>query len=235
MPHFVRHPFSFVMIQDMKKILPVFFLLAVVTPAFAYNPLVIDPTQPYKVIPIKDDPYIEHQFLGTLEDYPEMFELKTDVSMTLKAAVRQKSSSKAVLFGLIVVRQNDTDGGVTEIVRQNQPLAEWQRVADSVLGMDFLQAQTLEKDIVPGIYRIEVSTPDNKGDYMLTIGDEPVRSGYFSTLGQIYTAQKSFGYTPFHMLFSSYVYYPLGILGVLYGIYRTWRYRRESLHARLTT
>ena len=234
MPGFVRRIGSFVMILAMKKILLSVFLLTFALPVFAYNPLVVDPPQPYEIIPIEDDPYVEHQFLGTLTDYPEMFELKTDVSITLKATVRQKSSGRSVPFGLIVVRQNDTDGGVTEVVRQNQPLTEWEKITDSALGMTFLKTKTLEKDIVPGTYRIEVSTPDNKGDYMLTIGDEPVRVGYFTTVGQIYTIQNNFGYTPFHMLFSSYVYYPLGILGVLYGIYRTWRYRKELLHARFT-
>lgn len=218
----------------MKKILLAALSLTLALPALAYNPLIIDPPQPYAVIPIEGDPYVEHQFLGTLADYPEMFELKTDVAITLKAAVRQTLSSNAVPFGLIIVRQNDADGGVTEIVRQNQPLAEWTKRSDSVLGISFLESNTLEKDILPGTYRIEVSTPDNKGDYMLTIGDEPVRSGYFATIGQIYSVQHHFGYTFLHMLLASYVYYPLGILIVLYGIYWTWRYRKESLYVRHT-
>ena len=214
----------------MKKALPFFVFLLTASTALAYNPLVIQPPQPYDILPIEGDPYVEHQFLGTLEDYPEMFELTTDVSIDLKIKVRQKNSSDAVPFGLIMVRKNEKDGGVSEVARLNQPISEWKKISDAVLGMSFLESDSIEKNVSPGTYRIEVSTPDNKGAYMLMVGEEPQYSGFFKTIGQIYSTQKSFGYTPFHMLLSSYIFYPLGILLVLYGIYRTWRYRKEIIH-----
>jgi hypothetical protein len=65
---------------------------------------------------------------------------------------------------------------------------------------------------------------------MLIVGDEPEPSGFFAGFAHIYQVQRHFGYTPFHMLFSSFVYYTLGILLVLYGIYRTWQYRKELRH-----
>jgi hypothetical protein len=206
----------------------IFFLLAL--PALAYNPITAEPKIAYEVIPVEGDPYVQREYLGDLEDYPDMYELTTDVAITLKARVRQRDSKKAVPFGLIMVRQNDGDGGVTEVVRMNEPVAEWDKVKESSLGMKFLEGGLIEKDIEPGTYRIEVSTPENKGDYMLIIGDEPQSSGFFKAIAQIYKTQRHFGYTPFHMLFSSYVYYTLGILGVLYGIYRTWQYRKELRH-----
>lgn len=157
-----------------------------------------------------------------------MYELTTDVSMTLKVQLRQRDSNDAVSFGLIMVRQNEDDGGVTEIVRLNKPVSEWNRVKESLLGITFLEGGLIEKEIAPGTYRIEVSTPDNKGDYMLVVGDEPHPSGFFEALGQIYMTQRHFGYTPFHMLWSSYVYYPIGILIVLYGMFCTWQLRRGT-------
>lgn len=193
--------------------------------ALAYNPVVAEPSQAYEIIPVEGDPYIQREYLGNLNDFPDMYELTSDVAFTLQVKVRQRASGE-VPFGLIVVRQNEDDGGVTEVVRQSQPLEEWTEAKDSTLGMKFLEGTTLSREVEPGTYRIEVSSPDNKGDYMLVIGDEEVRTGFFGTLADVYTVQRHFGYTPFHMLFSNYIYYLLGIMLVSYGIYRTWQYKK---------
>lgn len=223
----MRHGATFaIVIQSMQKSFVVFLFLIIAFPAVAYNPIKAEPQEAYEVIAIEGDPYIEREYLGDLEDFPDMYELTTDVSITLKIQLRQRDSKKAVPFGLILVRQNDADGGVTEVIRMNEPVSDWNTIKEPSLGMKFLEGGLIEKEIAPGTYRIEVSTPDNKGDYMLIVGDEPESSGFFKALAQIYTTQRHFGYTPFHMFFSSHVYYPIGILIVLYGIYCTWQYRR---------
>ena len=208
----------------MRNIFVLLIFFASASLVSAYNPIVAEPPQAYEVIAIEGDPYVQREYLGTLSDFPDMYELTSDVAFTLQVKVRQRASSEAP-FGLIVVRQNEDDGGVTEVVRLNQPLEEWTKVSDSTLGMKFLEGTALTRDLQPGTYRIEVSSPDNKGDYMLVVGDELVRTGFFSTLADVYTIQRHFGYTPLHMLFSNYLYYLLGIILVSYGIYRTWQYK----------
>ncbi len=214
----------------MKAIFFFVFFLATASIAFAYNPIAAEPIEAYDVIKIDGDPYIERSYLGDLEDFPDMYELTTDVAIKLRVELKQLSTKKAVPFGLIMVRQNNDDGGVTEIIRQNQPLSEWKEGRNAMLGLTFLGNEVIEKDIVPGTYRIEISTPDNKGPYMLTVGEEPVPSGYLKALRQIAKTQYHFGATPFRLLASSYVYYSLGIIIVLFGIYRTWNYRRQASH-----
>lgn len=194
--------------------------------ALAYNPIIAEPSQVYEIIPIEGDPYVQREYLGNLSDFPDMYELTSEVAFTLQLKVRQRVSGD-VPFGLIIVKQNEDDGGVTEVVRLNEPLPEWQTVKENALGMKFLEGTTLLRDVQPGTYRIEVSSPDNKGDYMLVVGDESVRTGFLGTLADVYKVQRHFGYTPFHMLFSSYVYYLLGIFLVTYGIYRTWQYKNN--------
>ena len=215
----------------MKKIIPVFLLLVLAVPAQAYNPITAEPAEAYEVIPIEGDPYVQREYLGDLADFPDMYELTSDVSFTLKIRVRQRTGDEAVPFGLMLVRQNEDDGGVSEVARINQPVSEWTKVSEPMLGMSFLEGSLIEKEVSPGTYRVEVSTPDNKGDYMLILGDEPVRSGFFTSFAHIYKTQRHFGYTPLHFLFSSYVYYPLGIMLVLYGMYWTWRHRHTFRHA----
>lgn len=215
----------------MNKLILIFLFLSLVSVTQAYNPIKAEPQEAYDVIPVEGDPYVQREYLGNLADFPDMYELTTDVAITLKVSLRQRASAETVLFGVIIVRQNDADGGVSEVVRLNQPVAEWTKVSESMLGMSFLEGSLIQQEIKPGTYRIEVSTPNNLGDYMLVVGDEPERSGFFGSLGHIYKTQRHFGYTPFHMLFSSYVYYPLGIILVCYGIYRTWQYRYKIRHA----
>jgi hypothetical protein len=211
----------------MKFLFPIICFFAVVAPLHAFNPITVEPDQPYEVNMIEGDPYITREYLGSLEDYPEMYELTTDVAIDIAVKVRQRDSNKAVPYGLIIVRQNDDNGGVTEIGRLNQPLEEWKEVSHRPFGMGFLESQTFTINIKPGTYRIEVSTPDNRGSYMLVVGDEPAPAGFFGTIADAYVVQRHFGYWPFHIFFSSYIYYSLGSLLIMYGMYRTYRYKTK--------
>jgi hypothetical protein len=215
----------------MQTIFSALLFITLISSAQAYDPIKAEPPEAYDVIQVEGDPYVQREYLGDLYDYPDMYELTSDVAFTLKVRVRQHAGKQSVPFGLIVVRQNDDNGGVTEVARLNQPVAEWVEVGESMLGMSFLEGSLIEKEITPGTYRIEVSTPDNLGAYMFIVGDEPVRNGFFASLVDVYQTQRHFGYTPLHLLFSSLVYYPLGILLVIYGIYRTWQYRHKLRHA----
>lgn len=195
--------------------------------ALAYNPLPVEPAEPYAIIPVEGDPYVEHHYLGTLTGYPEMYELTTDVALTLKVSLFQRSGRHAVPFGMIVVQQNSDDGGVTEIARSNQPLDTWKKDYRPTLGMTLLQTDTIEQELTPGTYRIEVSTPDNTGEYMLQIGDEAVSRGFFRKLADVRAIQKNFDYTILHVLFSSYLYLPLALCAAVYGYYGVRKYKRE--------
>jgi hypothetical protein len=221
----------------MKKSLLALTFLLVASPALAYNPISVQPKEQYEIFKIEDDPYVEHDFLGKLSDYPEMFEIKTDVSMTFTAAVFQRSTGTPVPFGLMFVRQNDADGGVTEVARANMPISEWQKVYEGGLGLSLLQGTTIRKEITPGTYRIEVSTPDNKGDYMLVVGEEPAQRSYFKTLSDVAKVQHHFGYTPFHLILSTYYLYPLGILGIVFTVayyFKRRQYQKNKQYVRFS-
>jgi hypothetical protein len=103
--------------------------------------------------------------------------------------------------------------------------ANWNTVRDPKLGMTLLTSPLLSEEVEPGSYRIEVSSPDNVGQYLLTVGQEATEPGYFAQLAGIRTTQAYFGLGIFSMLKSSYVYYPIGILLLVFAIYKTWSYR----------
>jgi hypothetical protein len=204
------------------------FLFAPVL-AWAYNPTVNTTTIPYEVVTIDNQIESMAEYLGELKGDPQMYEFTIGAEANLKLRVIQLETNTPIPFSLIAVRQNNQNAGVVEVGRLRAKDTTWEKVKDNVLGLTFLKSGIFETKIGPGVYRVEVSTPDNFGSYMLTIGDGPISPGYFNTLGDIRTIQKFFGKSIFAMLRSSYVYYPIGILILCGLIYMTWRKRNLIL------
>lgn len=194
----------------MKKYLLVIGSLPLI--GFAYNPSLQEPAAPYEPIVIEGDIFIERNLLGDLDGSPDLFEFTSDVAFSITAQLKQKNSDEPVLFGLLLVRQNDTDGGVTEVARQNVKPETWFVESYPSLGMTFREGPVLERDLTPGTYRIEVSTPDNYGTYMLVLGDETVRSGPISKFIDVFITQFHFGVFFLAAFISPYVTIPIVIL-----------------------
>ena len=205
-------------------------LLLVPVPSLAFIAIETDQSQPYEIVPVEAPLGEARYFLGELEGFPIMYEVTAADPFTFTATVRQPAGQTQQPFSLIVIRQNDRGGGVREIARMNQLPEDWSTVRDGEIGLSFTQSEAISKPVEPGIYRIEVSTPQNAGKYLLQIGSEPADTGYFAQLGAARTTQAFFGYGIFSMLGSSLVFYPLGILLLLFGIYKTWQYRHVFKH-----
>jgi len=201
-------------------------LLIVALPgvATAFVAIETDISQPYEIFPVEAAIPLEVSFLGTLDNYPVMYEVRSDEPFTFTAQVAQPTNRSAESLSLLLIRRNDRGGGVTEIARQAYVADDWQIRRDSLLGMSMNESPVMEIDVEPGTYRLEVSTPTNLAQYMLTVGDEVQETGYFEQLGSVRQTQSYFGYGFFSMLRSSLVYYPIGILLLLGALYQTWRF-----------
>jgi hypothetical protein len=190
----------------------------------AYNPILVEPPERDGVILIDEDPYIEKNYLGDLEGAPDLYELTTDVSLTLRLQLKQKSTSQPIPFSMLIVRQNDLDGGVLEVTRRNLGSSDWQKYGDIWLGMSLLESPILEQEIAPGTYKIEVSTPDNIGAYMMVVGDEPVNSGLWTRLKAVFVTQSHFSVPIFFAIRSPYVLVlTIFIAWLLYWLRREWK------------
>ncbi|MEK7638692.1 MAG: hypothetical protein AAB388_00880 [Patescibacteria group bacterium] len=213
----------------MKKTLLLLIFFA--APTLAYNPTTIDPSEPYEPVEVfNGEPSVAREYLGQLDDFPEMMELSSAEPFTLTVEIRQRDQGEPYEFALIAVRVNEDGTGVTEIARLKQPIEEWRQVSDSVMGMKFLVSEPLQVPVEAGTYRVEISTPDNGGEYMLVFGEMPTKAGYFAMLGNIFETQQNFKLSWLHIFASSYVYYPVGIIIVLAGLYITWRRRKQIAH-----
>lgn len=210
----------------------VFFGVSAYTTTFAYTTYLAEPTNPYETIPLEQALEERQVHLGILNGFPVMYEVQVSASTSLQVKLSQRYQSGASPreLALMVVRDSET-GGVSEIGRLRPKLESLIIRKDAVYGMTFWDTETITKEVSPGVYRIEVSTPTNEGPYLLTIGESDTPVGYFATLAQIRSVQKVFGLSVISMLKSSYVYYPVGILLLLFLIHRTWRFRKSITHA----
>ena len=191
----------------------------------AYNPIINTTVVPYQPLVIDARIEEEAQYLGQLIGDPHMYEFTLGAESILTLKVAQKDVETPLLLSLIAVKENTQNAGVTEVGRLAAKSAEPQLILEKVLGMSFLESQFFTATLTPGTYRVEVSTPDNYGKYMLLVGTKPSAAGYFNTLGHIRMVQKFFDYSIFAMVRSSYVKYPLGIIFISGLLYFTWRKR----------
>ena len=208
----------------MKRI-AVLALLLVPVSMQAYTVFETDISQPYEIVPIEAVPPVQHNYLGTLEEFPVMYELVSEEPFTFAAQVSQSTGVELQPLSLLLIRKNDRNGGVAEVTRMTIAPDQWVTRKDNKLGLTLVTSPVISESVEAGTYRIEVSSPDNQGKFLLTIGEEATTPGYFSELSAIRQTQSYFGYGIFSMLKSSYVYYPIGIMLLLLAFFKTWQYR----------
>jgi len=206
----------------------VFFLWLPVTSAF--SPVVTEIDQPYEIVTLEGKAVEVEQYLGELQNYPVMYELTTETAMTLDVQVYQPYGGDALKpFSIIAIRKNDRGGGVAEVGRLAFDQTAWTQYKNPVLGISLWKSELFSRDVTPGTYRIEISTPKNTGKYLISFGSGDDSAGYVASVSGVRTLHSFFGYSVFRMLASSLVYYPLGILLLLFALQRTWKYRKLIL------
>lgn len=209
-----------------------FLFVAGPLPVMAFGVYQSEVTKPYEIIPLTAGLESKQAHIGHLDNFPIMYEVTITATTTLTAQLSQqyRSSAKPLDLALMVVREDDKGGGVSEIARVHPVAADWTVRKDSVYGMSFWESQSTSNELRPGTYRIEVTTPNNLGRYMLLLGTTEESLGYFGTISHVRQVQQGFGLSIARMLVSSYVYYPLGIILLLFVIHRTWRARKSIAH-----
>jgi len=214
------------------KYLVAFLFLAIAPAALAFNIQILEPERPYAPQIAEYTAGEQTVLLGSLEDYPIMYQLVVKDESELELRLRQSSraSAEPIPFSLIAVKQSGTRNGVAEVGRITPKPEEWNRIKDSNFGMSFREAEALIVSVEPGVYNIEVSTAINEGKYMLLLGNQENKVGYFDSISDIRATQKFFGYSIFSMLTVAQIYYPIGITLLLFAIHRTWKHRKKIAH-----
>jgi len=196
--------------------------------------VVTDQSSPGEIVPTDLGIGETKRFLGELTGSPIMYEVSSDQSFILTAQLRQPTNQLTEPLAAIVVRQNDRGGGVTEVGRISAEVSAWQRSPDAEVGLTFLDSPQLQETVEPGVYRIEVSTPENSGRYLLQLSTgESDEAGYVESLQAARVTQQFFGYGLFSMLQSRLIYQPLllfiGLL-IIFKSTRYWLARKATSH-----
>jgi hypothetical protein len=126
-------------------------------------------------------------------------------------------------------------GNVNEVSRLSAKTAGWERMRDWWTATSYLRGASFEESMEPGLYRIEVSSPDNIGSYALRIGtQDPTRLDYFGLVGDMFRIQKATNGWIVMAFVTPYLGVPL-LLGVSLAVWFLWRRRYFArIYARLT-
>jgi hypothetical protein len=202
-----------------------FVWLLLPTFSFAYGVTPHDVKVPYDIVSVPGTVDEQQFIVGTLKDYPQMVEVKSDKEFTLRAELRALPGATTTpdLAGIIV--QVLDRRGVAEVARLNAGDATWKQSRERVSGLAYLAGPVYDGRVPAGTYHIEVSAPENIGKYILVLGTVPTNSSYGDTWAAVSRLYSFYGASKIGMIRSPLVYYPLGIVLLLggfgYTIYRT--------------
>jgi len=178
---------------------------------FAYVPIPNDPDNVSDVVDIQN-PEEEKMFFGHMNSFPHTFEIDSKDSFNLYVEIRVPDieSSKNNISG-IIVKENEGSGSVSEVARLPAKSVEWESLYEKSEGDHYRVGPQFGKELGAGVYRVEVSTPDNIEKYVLIIGKEKSSEavGYFEKVRRIAELKAFFGKSQFSIIESRTVYAPL--------------------------
>lgn len=199
--------------------------------AQAYVATVDTPDAPYKIKQIEATFDVERWYLGALVQFPQMygFSLSKDTIVPLSLRIPSDTDIEVMRPTLLLVKI-DSSRGVEEIKRVDYESTLWQEEKDAHSGFSYYTFDSPILSLSAGEYRIEISSVNNEGKYMLVVGsdDKEVSASTIKstvrTLEDFYK-ESSTSATPTPESSSLTKYYPLGILLLLGMLVVVWRYR----------
>lgn len=205
------------------------FALSLPIISLAYLPTTMQPQQPYEALTIDADIETAHNYLGELKGDPHLFEFTIKEPRKLSLVISQREiNNERVPFSLILVRNNGSGRGVTEIGRVKSEEMDWQTNYNQNLGFDLTNSKTISYELEPGVYRFEISSALNKGKYLLLVGKISDESSYSEKVKSIIMIQDFFGLSNLRVIFSTTVLYPSGSVLILLLFWLTWRYQHKK-------
>lgn len=198
----------------------------------AHSPVIIQTPSQNEVLPLYA-PEISQALYGNLEGYPHMYEFMTPEKMDLfvEVLVPDIELARNNVSG-IILRVND-NGSVKEVARLRAKEASWESFFEPFGGDSYRRGSSYRGEIEPGLYRVEVSTADNVGKYVLGVGTiEDFSIGdYFRLVGKIAEVKVFMGKSAFRVVESPFVYGPILLLFFLGGgvVWFARRRRRARL------
>jgi hypothetical protein len=106
--------------------------------------------------------------------------------------------------------------------------ATWERVYDWVDGYWYFVGPTFDREVPAGRYRVEVTSPDDRGKYQLVTGhtyDLTLIYEFFKSLSELPAAATFYGRSPLSIVQSPFALVFVGaLLGLFFWLARIYRY-----------
>lgn len=106
-------------------------------------------------------------FVGELKDFPHTYQFVVGDPFLFEAQVSVRPEGNTET-SLIIIKEERR--GVSEVDRRTGTTEVWSGYRDWPSGMKFQGSSILQAELEPGVYRLEVSSPDNSGRYRLDVG-----------------------------------------------------------------
>ncbi len=185
----------------------------------------VDDVKPYSVIDVPEDAEVARAYYGELRGAPDTFEIVSaeDFELFVQVAAPEIDGIRKIYNGIIVEVLNR--GGVVEVARLPSGSVEWQSDYEFSTGDSYLRGPSYTGKLSAGVYRVEVSTPENYGKYVLFMGTRHESEyGLLAAIGNLFSIKKFFEKSTFAVLQSPYFGAPL----LLFLIFTTsWYIRRR--------
>lgn len=174
-----------------------------------------------------EDPELSQVFYGTMQGFPHTFEIRASEPFTLftQILLPDIDSSTNNISGIIV--RELKSGRVEDVAPLNAKDASWETMFEPFGGDTYRKGPEFETTLDPGVYRIEVHTPDNLEKYILAVGKrEEMSISYFELIRRFAQVKMFFEKSQFRVIESPFVYVPL-LLSALIG-FGVWKWRRRN-------
>lgn len=174
-----------------------------------------------------ENPTVQRSYYATLDNFPHTYQLNIDRDTELFLQLFEPESEESLKNqAIIIVRQENQ--GVKEVDRVPARKASWEEVYWFSQNESYLTGVTYTTTLPPGLYLMEVSTPDNVGQYVLRVGkDRPLRwYGYFKDVKDVFGIKGWLGKSALSGVATPLVYVPF--LLILTLVWWRLRYTRSN-------
>ena len=153
-------------------------------------------------------------YYGRLNNYPHTYLLTiTDPTEVVVKILIPDADTGQNDRSVIIVRQEKQ--GVSEVTRLRAKEAAWEVFFEPWGANRYRQGETYRDTLESGTYLIEVSSPNNTGQYTLMVGEQWSWRGYLTAVREEYQAKHFMGVSAFSLLLSPLLYLPLLLIGMV--------------------
>lgn len=181
---------------------------------------------------IVEEPEIQRSYFGILDNFPHTYRLTAEEPFILSVALYEPDDREVALDKSLIIVKDEKRQGVSLVARLAAGEASWEPYIDRIGNDHYRSGGIWSGELPEGTYLVEVSTPDNRGKYMLSVGTERpwgIRA-YVGAIADLFLVKRFLGQSYLSVLLSPLVYAPLGVVFLMGISWWYWRRHGSMVH-----